>query len=247
MYLLEGCVGNVESAVNAYKGGADRLELCSNLIIGGTTPSVSLLAQSKERVSIPIRPLIRPRFGDFLYNEEEVREMEDTIKELKAAGADGIVIGTLTPEGRLDMDVMRRLIDAGAGLPVTLHRAFDMTRDPYEALEDAIALGADTILTSGQKDACLEGIHLYKELTERAQGRISIMAGGGINPDAIRTLINETDIKAFHMSGKAVAESRMEYRNPDVNMGLKGLSEYEKWVSKEENFKKAREVLNGGK
>lgn len=244
MYLLEGCADNVESAVNAYRGGANRIELCSNLIVGGTTPSVSLLTQARELVEIPIRPLIRPRFGDFLYNEAEVREMEDTIRDLKEAGADGMVIGALTPEGRLDRDIIGRLMDAAGGIPITLHRAFDMSRDPMEALEDAVSMGFDTILTSGHQDACKNAIPLFNELTKAAAGRIHIMMGGGINAEVISLMLAETEVHAFHMSGKAVVESGMVYRNPAVNMGLKGLSEYERWVSQEDNFKKARAVLD---
>ena len=245
MYILEGCADNLKSAVNAYKGGADRIELCANLVIGGTTPSPALLKQVKENISIPVRPLIRVRFGDFLYSDEEIKEMADTICALKEAGADGFVIGALTKDGRLCKEQIEILIQAAGGLPLTLHRAFDMAEDPFKALEDAVSMGFDTILTSARKDAAIDGIELYNELYAAACGRIQIMAGAGINPDSIRTLKNETKLTAFHMSGKVTLQSEMEYKNPDVHMGLKGISEYEKWVSSEENFKKARAVLDG--
>ena len=147
-YILECCVDSVESAINAAKGGASRLELCSNLIIGGTTPDVALVKEIRKYTDIRIHALIRPRFGDFYYTEHEMEIMKSQIKALKEAGVEGIVIGILDEAGNLDKNKMQELLHEVDEMSVTLHRAFDMCRNPYEALEDAIALGINTILTS---------------------------------------------------------------------------------------------------
>lgn len=242
-FILEGCVDSVESAIAAEKGGANRLELCANLTIGGTTVRPSVFAQVRENVRIPIRVLIRPRFGDFLYNDYEIREMEQDIITLRSLGADGIVIGMLKKNGELDIEGMKRLIAAGDGCPVTLHRAFDVCVDPYKAMEQAIDLGIHTILTSGQQDHCLLGKALLADLAVKAEDRIEIMCGSGVNAAVIEEMCSDTIIKAYHMSGKMTVPSGMEYRKEGVNMGLKGISEFEKYVSNEAEFAKACAVL----
>ena len=156
-YILECCVDSVESAINAAKGGASRLELCSNLIIGGTTPDVALVKEIRKYTDIRIHALIRPRFGDFCYTEHEMEIMKAQIRALKEAGVEGVVIGVLDVDGNLDVPKMKELLQETEGLSVTLHRAFDMCRDPYEAMEQAIDLGIDTILTSGQKQSARMG------------------------------------------------------------------------------------------
>ena len=246
-YVLEGCVDSLPSALNAVRGGATRLELCSNLVIGGTTPSPALLHQVLEQVTVPVRVLIRPRFGDFLYSEDEILQMEAEIRTALEAGAQGVVIGALTPDGCLDSAVLRRLLDAASGAPVTLHRAFDMCQDPFSALEEAITLGLDTILTSGQQDTCLHGLELLKELHQRAAGRIQILCGGGVNPEVIAVFLASTGIRSFHMSGKKTLSSKMHFRNPDVHMGLPGISEYEQWLADENAFLQAKRVLEAKK
>ncbi|MCR5006714.1 MAG: copper homeostasis protein CutC [Clostridiales bacterium] len=243
-FLLEGCIDSVASAAAAARGGADRLEVCADLPVGGTTVRPSVFRQIREQVQIPLRVLIRPRFGDFLFDEMQIREMEEDIRTLKDLGADGVVIGALRPDGTLDTKVLKRLILAAGGLPVTLHRAFDMTRDPMEALETAIGLGIDTILTSGQRDVCIDGIELLKALHEQADGRIHIMCGSGVKAENIESLAHATGIRSFHMSGSKTRESGMIYRNPNVHMGLKNLSEYEIRESDEEQFRQAATVLS---
>lgn len=246
-YLLECCVDSAASAIEAEKGGADRLELCADLVIGGTTPSVSLLEQIKNRTSIPVYPIIRPRFGDFLYTEDEFDRMRADIRRLREGGADGIVIGCLRADGTLDTDGLSLLIEACGGLPVTLHRAFDMCRDPFEALEIARRLGISMILTSGQKNTCTEGLPLLRELCKQSLSApdvpIRIMAGAGVNADVIRALLKETEITAFHMSGKKIIKSKMRYRNPDVSMGAANLDEYAIWQTDAEAVRSARAVL----
>ena len=242
-YILECCVDSVESAINAAKGGATRLELCSNLVIGGTTPDVALVKEIRKYTDIPIHALIRPRFGDFCYSKHEMEIMTNQIRALKAIGVEGVVIGVLDEEGNLNTDAMQELIAEAGSLSITLHRAFDMCRDPYEALEQAIELGIDTILTSGQKQSAWEGRELLRELVEQADGRIDIMAGAGINAQTIEQLIPITGGTSYHMSGKVTLDSPMRYRKEDVSMGLPSLSEYEIWQTSENAVRAAAEVL----
>ena len=224
--ILEVCVDSVESAMNAKEGGADRIELCGDLVVGGVTPSLALYERIREKVDIPIHVLLRPRFGDFLYSEEEMEVLIRQAKMFSEAGADNLVIGCLTPDGRLDLEAMKRIIDAANGTPINLHRAFDMCRDLDEALEDAKKLGVVSILTSGGCATAKEGAKVLDHLKANA-GDIDIMAGAGMNAQNIKFMLNTSSLTSFHMSGKKVLESKMEYRNPNVNMGLPSLSEYE--------------------
>lgn len=235
--LLEGCVDSYASALAAAAGGAGRLELCANLCIGGTTPSPELFLQVRQAVSIPVNVLIRPRFGDFLYSEMELREMCGSIARFVQLGADGIVAGALTADGALDADGMARLIGAAAGRPVTLHRAFDMARDPFAALEEAVRLGCRVILTSGQAASAPQGAALLARLRRQAAGRIEIMAGSGVKSGSIPALWRQTGLTSYHTSGRrGAAQSGMRYRKEGVSMGLPSLSEYEVWQASEEEF-----------
>ena len=242
-YILECCVDSVESALNAAKGGASRLELCSNLVIGGTTPDVALIKEIRKYTDIRIHALIRPRFGDFCYTEHEMEIMKAQIRALKEAGVEGVVIGVLDEDGNLDIPKMRELLQEADNMSVTLHRAFDMCRDPYQALEEAVDLGIDTVLTSGQKQSAWEGRGLLAELIKKADGRIDIMAGAGIGASVIEKLIPVTKGTSYHMSGKVTLDSPMKYRKADVSMGLSSLSEYEVWQTSEELVKEAVDVL----
>ena len=242
-YILECCVDSVESAINAAKGGASRLELCSNLIIGGTTPDAALVKEIRKYTDIRIHALIRPRFGDFCYTMHEMEIMKSQIRALKEAGVEGIVIGVLNEDGDLDIPKMKALIQEAEGLSITLHRAFDMCRDPYQVLEEAVDLGVRTILTSGQKQSAWEGRQLLAELVEKADRRIDIMAGAGIGAAVIEKLQPVTKGISYHMSGKVTLESPMKYRKADVNMGLPSLSEYEIWQTSENAVREAVEVL----
>ena len=241
-YILECCVDCVASACAAQNGGANRLELCSGLIIGGTTPTTGLLSSVKEHVNIPVYVLMRPRFGDFLYTEEEFDVICRDLTLLKQAGADGFVIGCLNPDGSLCMEQTEKLISLCDGKPVTLHRAFDMCSDPYGTYEAAGALGITTILTSGQRNTCLEGLGLLKRLSSCQNGP-RIMAGSGVNAEVISTLLAETSLTAFHMSGKKVLQSAMTFRNPNVSMGTADLDEYSIWQTDTAEIKKAADVL----
>ena len=242
-FNLVCCVDSVESAIAAEKGGATRLELCSNLIIGGTSPSISLFKQIKKYVHLPVRVLLRPRFGDFCYTRYELDILNDEIKTFKNLGADGIVIGCLNPDGELNIKAMQKFIYLADKLPVTLHRVFDVCANPMDTLEICKQLGISTILTSGAKNCALDGKELIKQLCDYAEN-IEILAGAGINSKTIELLLDEIpNLKSFHMSGKKVLESSMKYRNKDVFMGLKGISEYEIWQTDIEEIKLARDIL----
>lgn len=243
-YLLEVCVDSPESAVQAVKGGAHRLELCANLVIGGTTPEQALYEKVRELTDTRIHVLIRPRYGDFLYSDYEFDIISRSVALYRKLGADGIVAGCLMPDGSLDTERMKKLRELAGPMHVTLHRAFDMCRDPYEALEQAKALGIETILTSGQKNSCLEGRGLIAGLVRESQGKTDIMAGGGVDEEVIRQMLDVADAPCYHMSGKTILNSSMRYRREDVSMGVPGLGEYELFRTDSEKIRKARKVLD---
>ena len=250
--VLEVCVDSTASALAAKRGGADRLELCADLIVGGTTPSLTLVQQVKAETGLPVRALLRPRFGDFCYDSYELAQMEQLAAELVEAGADGIVTGVLTPEGALDAGAMQPIYAAArkaaekAGRPVacTLHRAFDVCADPFAALETARSMGLCTILTSGQAASAPQGAALLRQLTERAGKDVEILAGAGVSAQNIPVLAAQTGVRAFHLSGKQVLQSRMTFRRVGVPMGLPGFSEFEVWQTSEANIRAARQALD---
>ncbi len=244
-FILECCVDSVESALNAVKGGASRLELCANRPIGGTTPDLALYHRIRKESEIRIHALIRPRFGDFCYSDYEMDLMREQIRMFRQEKAQAVVIGVLNEDGELNLQAMERLIQEADGMSVTLHRAFDMCRDPFQALEDAVSLGVDTILTSGQRQSAWEGRELLAELVRKAAGRIDIMSGGGISADVIRRLRPITGGTSYHMSGKVTLQSPMRYRKAEVSMGLPSLSEYEIWQTSGEKVAEAVQALRG--
>lgn len=229
MRLLEVCIDSLASARAAMRGGADRLELCSALPLGGLTPYSALLRQIREESNIPIRCLIRPRSGDFLYTCEEIDLMVRQIRELKAAGADGFVIGCLTALGDLDDDAMKPLIEAADGCGLTLHRCIDVSCDPFETYLQAAELGIDTVLTSGAASSCMEGLDTLRKLLalrDRHNGP-EVLIGAGVNPSNVRTLLSSLPgARAFHASCKTMIESNMAFRRADVPMGLPNLDEW---------------------
>lgn len=243
MFNLEVCVDTVESAIAAEQGGATRLELCGNLIIGGTTPSISLLEIVKENVKIPVHVLIRPRFGEFCYSDLEFEEIKRQVVDMKEHGADGVVIGIVKPNGSLDKERLKILIELANPLHIVLHRAFDVCKDPFEALQDAKGIGMHTILTSGQKQTALEGADLLARLIQKANGEIDIMPGSGISSSTIATLIEKTNAKSYHVSGKIKKESPMIYRKQDIPMGLPILSEYDLFQTDSTEIRKIRQVI----
>ena len=242
-YILECCVDRLASAINGEKGGANRFELCANLVIGGTTPSLTLFRQVRKHTNLPIHVLIRNRFGDFCYNDDEIEEMCDSIKVFADEGADGVVVGALTPDGDLDEDAIKKFILRAGRAKVVLHRAFDMCKEPFAALIKAKELGIDTILTSGQKGNCVDGSLLIKELINKAGKDINILIGAGVSADVIKKVYEVTGGTNYHMSGKKVIDSKMLYRREEVSMGLPSLSEYDIWETSAEEIAKAVKVL----
>lgn len=243
--MLECCVDSAESALAAAQGGADRLELCGALVIGGVSPSLALFEQVRECCQIPIRVLLRPRFGDFLYTQHEFEILKREAELFKKAGAEGIVIGCLMEDGSLHMEQMRELSAAAEGMKITLHRAFDVCADPFRVYEQAKLLGIDTILTSGQESSALAGMPLIKQLCE-LRDRIDgpkIMAGAGVTPDVIRQFLTKTQVRDYHLSAKMILDSGMRYRKEGVPMGLPAMSEYSIFRTDKETVKRAKKVL----
>lgn len=219
MYRFEICANSVASCIAAQEGGADRVELCAGIPEGGTTPSYGMIRSARSNINIGLNVIIRPRGGDFLYSEEEIQEMIYDIHAAKELGADGLVFGCLTSEGDVDISVMKRLMEAAGSIPVTFHRAFDHTRDPFKALEDIISLGCARILTSGCQPTAYEGAPLIARLIIAAGDRIIVMPGCGITEYNIREISGMTNAKEYHFSAREAVESGMIFRNPEVVMG----------------------------
>lgn len=213
---LEICIDNIESALIAAQAGADRLELCGCLAVGGVTPPYSLIKSAVQLCKIPCYVMIRPRAGDFLFSAHEVEMMEQDILIAKQLGARGVVIGALTPQGKIDLAICQRLINAASGMGVTFHRAFDLCQHPQQSLEQLIQLGCERILTSGQNKTALEGAHLLKSLVTQADNRIAIMAGAGINLDNLLPLLQQSAVTEIHLSAKTYRTSQMQNHSQAV-------------------------------
>ncbi len=216
MMILEACIDDIQSARNAVEGGADRLELCDNLADGGTTPSHALIEWMVAHAGVPVFPIIRVRGGGFVYSPDELDVMCRDAAHARALGAPGMVIGVLTAGGDVDRDATRRLIDAADGAAITFHRAFDRCRDPYQALETLIELGVDRILTSGQRARAWEGRELIAELVRRADGRLAVMAGGGVNENDAAALIRETGVRELHVRATMIIRDAEQRENWSV-------------------------------
>ena len=241
MALLEICAGSVESAIAARDGGAQRIELCAALEVGGVTPSAGLIAEARKVEGLVLNVIIRPRGGDFLYNEHEIACMEEDIRTCKRLGADGVVIGALTAEGDIDKDACKRLIDTADGMSVTFHRAFDMCRNPQEALEELISLGCDRVLTSGLASTAEAGIPLLKQLVEQAAGRIIIMPGCGVNSKNAAMILHATGAEEIHASARKSVGSGMVFRHSGVSMGNPDCDEF---ARKETDVNEVRAIVN---
>ena len=240
-FTLEICAASIASCIAAAEGGANRIELCDNLLEGGTTPSYATIALAREKIDL--YPIIRPRGGDFLYSDLEFEVMKKDIELCKQLGCNGVVIGILLPNGRVDQERCRILTQLAWPMGVTFHRAFDMTDNPFEALEDIISIGCERILTSGARNTAVEGAALLKDLLERANDRIAIMAGSGVRATNIAQLIQTTGITEFHTTAKAYEESKMVYRNPNVSMGgIPGVPEYGISVTQKKEVALIREI-----
>lgn len=241
MKILEICAGSVASAVAARDGGAQRIELCAALEVGGVTPSAGLIAEARKVEGLVLNVIIRPRGGDFLYDDYEVACMEEDIRTCKRLGVDGVVIGALTANGDIDTATCKRLIKVADGMSVTFHRAFDMCRNPQKALEELIALGCHRVLTSGQAPTAEAGIELLSKLVEQADGRIIIMPGCGVNSNNAAKILKATGANEIHASARKSVGSGMIYRNSSVSMGNSDSDEY---ARKETNANEVRAIVN---
>jgi copper homeostasis protein len=217
--LIELCVEGIDGFLAAQDAGADRVELCASLVEGGLTPSLATIRAAVKAAKIPVHVIIRPRGGDFLYSETEFETMVEDIAALRGEGVSGVVIGCLTPDGRIDEARTKRLVEAARPMSVTCHRAFDMTADAGEALEALIRCGIDRVLTSGQRDTALEGLAILKAANEQAAGRIVIMGCGALDADTIRAVRDGAGLAELHFAALKTVPSGMAFRNPHVGMG----------------------------
>lgn len=214
---VEVCAYSLESCLNAQQAGASRVELCGGLGEGGTTPSAGLIAAVREHSTLALYVMIRPRGGDFVYDESELDVMRRDIDVARNLGADGVVLGVLWPDGKVDITRTRELVEYARPMGVTFHRAFDLTPDALQALEDVIETGAERILTSGQKATAAQATTLLSQLARQAGRRIEIMAGGGVSADNARALA-ATGVPALHLTGKAFRPSQQTYFPEDISM-----------------------------
>ena len=244
--LIEVCVDSVESAVAAELGGAARVELCDDLLEGGTTPSTGMIEVIRERVAIGLHVLIRPRGGDFCYSDFEFEVMQRDIAAARRLGIDGVVLGLLHPDGSVDEPRNRLLVEAARPLGVTFHRAFDITRDPAESLESLLRIGVGRVLTSGMARTALEGIPIIASLIRQAAGRIAVLAGCGINEGNVRRIVTETGVGEIHLTAAEPREGRIRYRNDSVSF-LKAFppDEYLRSVTDAERIKRIAKLCAG--
>lgn len=242
--LLEACVESAEAAREAEAAGADRIELCSNLAEGGLSPTPALIRACKKAVTIPVHVLIRPRSGDFLYSATEFAQKKEELLDAVAAGADGLVWGCLDQQGRIDLDKCRELKELSQGKTVTFHRAFDMSRNLFEALDDLISLKIQRVLTSGGQSAAPLGAKTLADLTKRAAQQLIILAGGGIGADNAANLIQIASLQEIHVSAMSKKPSEMQYQNPNLFLGKGSSSEYENPQGNGDKIRAIRRVLD---
>lgn len=243
MITLEICIDSVEGALTSQRAGAQRVELCGNLVEGGTTPTAGMMTIVRRSLSIQMNTIIRPRGGDFLYSDMEFEVMQHDIATAKALGADGVVIGLLNADGTVDVERVRQLIALARPLSVTFHRAFDMTCNPFAALEALIELGVDRVLTTGQQATARAGWHLITQLIQRANHRIVVMPGG-IDEDDARTLLPDSGVREIHWAARGTTYSHMQYRNLLSTMGGPApLDEYSWGETDETRVKAIRDIL----
>ncbi len=243
--LIEVCVDSVASAVAAERGGAGRIEVCSALIEGGVTPSSGLVEAVRERSSIAVHVMIRPRSGDFCYDADDFQIMRWDIDVAKRQGVDGVVFGLLDTDGNVDLVRTRELVALARPLSVTFHRAFDMTADLFRALEDVDAAGADRVLTSGGEQTCVQGSQAIARLVQTAGDRMVVMPGSGIQPGNVRSVLEQTGAKEVHVGLRSSIPSPMVHRNSRVSMGTIEGREYERSVVLEENVRQLNRAARG--
>ncbi len=242
---IEVCVDSYEMAVTAERLGASRIELCSALSEGGITPSLSLIESVCNVLTVPVHVMIRPRPGDFLYTEFEFTLMKKDIEHATQAGASGVVFGILCEDGTIDRERCQELVTLASPLDVTFHRAFDMTVEPFFALEEIIAIGCQSLLTSGQHQTAEDGLELIRELVKRSGERIELIAGGGVNAGNV-VLLHEAGVKAFHFTSRKKVDGGMKYKNQVLHsMGNNNRSdEYGVYVFDESKMKAIYKALS---
>lgn len=242
--LIEVCVDSVASAIAAERGGAARLELCSNLVEGGVTPSAGLIEAVRDRISIGLHVIIRPRGGDFCYQPEEFEILQKDIALAKSLGADGIVFGILDTNGHVDVQRTRELIDLARPMQVTFHRAIDMCADLSRGLEDVCTAGAHRLLTSGGEQDCLQGAETIAQLVSASRGRITIMACGGIRDGNVAEILERTGVSEIHVGLSTPVASPMLHRNPRVSLGSAQGREYQRMQVLEHNVRKLQNAVS---
>ena len=244
--MFEVVVYNIESAFKAQLGGADRIELCDNPADGGTTPSLGTVEVVRQNVTLDVYVMLRPRGGDFCYSSYEFHAMKRDLLQFQKLSVDGFVFGILNPDGTIDKKRCKELIDKARPLKATCHRAFDMTLDPFQAMEDCIEVGFSRILTSGQQPKASEGVDLIRQLVEKAGDRISIMAGSGVNEQTVQNIVSITKVKEIHFSATTSRDSEMIFRNQKISaMGEEGKNEFLVRTVDPERVKKIRELAQG--
>lgn len=242
--LIEVCVDSVASALAAERGGAQRIELCSDLLEGGVTPSLGLLGIVRSRLSIGVHVIIRPRPGDFCYSDPELESMQRDIEFAKREGAHGVVFGVLTSDGHVDTERTRRLVEIARPLSVTFHRAFDVSANLFQALEDICATGADRILTSGGEQDCLQGAETIAKLVQSARGRTVIMAGGGIGIQNAPTIIAHTGVREIHVGLATPVNGQAHHPKSRLSLVKTQGLEYHRTEVREENVRKLRQAVS---
>lgn len=217
--LLEICCGSIDDTIQSEKGGANRVELCSALFLGGLTPSIGTIQEAKRRLKIPVIAMVRPRGGGFCYSEAEFATMERDAEAAIDCGVEGVVFGILKEDGRIDRRRTARIRRIIGKHQAVFHRAFDVTPDPLEALEQLIDLGISRVLTSGQKDSVPEGVELIAKLVDRAGKRIEVLPGGGIRPYNMKEIVRRTRCHQIHMTAWEKVEDRSTHAHRDVSFG----------------------------
>lgn len=240
--LLEVCAGDIGSVYAAARGRAERVELCCALSEGGLTPSLGMIEEALKVEGIKVNVLIRPRSGDFVYSDKEIRVMIRDIETCRQLGVNGVVFGALTPDGDIDMKGCRKMAEAAKGIHKTFHRAFDMCSNPHKAATEVIELGCDRILTSGQAATALEGADLIGKL-QKEFPTIVFIAAGGITPENVEEIVEKTGIKEVHASAKKRECSAMIFRRESVSMGNPAVDEYSRPTTSEKHVKMINDKL----
>jgi len=241
LFTLEICIDSVESASIAQQAGADRVELCANLLEGGTTPSYGMIKAVREIIDINLAVMIRPRGGDFCYSESEYSIMKNDILMAKNLGADCVVLGILLPSGNIDIERTSELVSLSKPMQVTFHRAFDVSIDPQQALEDIINTKAQRILTSGQKAKAIDGKELIRDLVLQANNRIPIMAGSGVNPENRDELLNYCGVKELHLTAKTTINGAMQYHSPTLSFkSIPSSNDYQREIANSQIIRKMK-------